>query len=64
MTSEKTIAAIADEVRSCEGNIVAALSRAYALGYAAGYEDAREMDAARIVRVGEQVSPEVKSDAH
>lgn len=64
MTNENTLAAIAADVQSGETGIVAALGKAYALGYAAGLADGHERDAARIVRVGEVFKTEVQSDAH
>jgi hypothetical protein len=63
MTSNATLATIATDVRSGEISIDYALGWAYALGYSAGKVDCAE-ETPRIVRVGNEHSPEIKSDAH
>lgn len=64
MTTPNSLGAIAIDVRSGEMGIDAALSMAYALGYSAGREDRHELEANRIVRVGNGHKPEVQSDAN
>jgi hypothetical protein len=59
-----TLAAIAADVRTGEISIDYALGKAYALGYGAGMSDRHEMQADRIVRVGNGHQPEVQSDAN
>jgi hypothetical protein len=59
-----TLAAIAADVRTGEISIDYALGKAYALGYSAGASDRHELNADRIVRVGNGHQPEVQSDAN
>jgi|APGre2960657373_1045057.scaffolds.fasta_scaffold218459_2 hypothetical protein len=59
-----TLAAITRDVKSGESSIESAISKAYSMGYAAGKADRHEMEADRIVRVGEGFKPEVQTDAN